>query len=100
MVDIVTRLLRKAEEARPSLKQPVIDLTFDNLRKDPIACVKHIHTVAGDTLSPEAEARMSTWIGANKQNKHGKHEYAAEDVGLDLASLRPRFDFYRHRYTQ
>jgi hypothetical protein len=100
MADIIERLLRKGEEARPSLKQPIIDITFDRFRADQMDCVKQIYAAAGDTLSAEAETRMSAWIAANKQNKYGKHEYAAEDVGLDLASLRSRFDFYRHRYAQ
>ncbi|QGZ96148.1 sulfotransferase family protein [Terricaulis silvestris] len=99
MADIIERMLSRAEETRPRLNQPVIDVAFDDFRRDQMGCVKQIYDVAGDTLSQGAERRMSTWIAENQLNKHGKHEYAAEDVGLDLDALRRRFDFYRHRYT-
>ncbi|HVY86764.1 MAG TPA: sulfotransferase [Caulobacterales bacterium] len=99
MVDIVERLLRKGEDDRSNLTQTFIDLPFDEFRADQIGSVKRIYAAAGDTLSAEAEQCMSEWIVANRQNKHGKHEYAPEDVGLDIASLRSRFDFYRHRYA-
>lgn len=99
MANIVERLLRKGEEARSAIPQPFVDLIFQDLLDDPIACVRRIYTAAGDALDPEAEARMSAWITENKQGKHGKHEYAPGDVGLELEPLRQRFAFYRHRFA-
>jgi hypothetical protein len=98
MERIIERLLRLGEEARPTLKQPVVDLLFQDLLADPIACVRRIYTAAGDELSAGAEAEMSAWIDQNRQHKHGKHEYAAEDVGLSLGELQRRFEFYRPRF--
>jgi hypothetical protein len=99
MAEIIERLLRKGEEARPQLKQPIVDMIFDDFRADQVGCVKQIYAAAGDTLSAEAEQRMTAWITHNKQNKHGKHEYAAEDVGLNLNQLQRRFEFYRPRFA-
>ncbi|NWG52133.1 MAG: sulfotransferase [Hydrogenophilaceae bacterium] len=98
MADIVERLLRKGEESRARLTQPIIDIPFDAFRQDQIGCVKHIYAVAGDALSAQAEARMTAWIAANRMQKHGAHDYAAEDVGLSLADLQRRFAFYRPRF--
>lgn len=100
MADLVERLLRRGEEARPSLKLPIVDILFKHLLDDPIACVRRIYAIAGDTLSPDAEARMRAWGEENRQNKHGKHEYAAADVGLELETLRRRFDFYKRRFAE
>ncbi|MGE0742495.1 MAG: sulfotransferase [Hyphomonadaceae bacterium] len=100
MAGIIERLLRHGEEFRPQIKQPIVDLVFQDLLDDPIACVRAIYAAAGDELSTQAEARMSAWIAENRQHKHGKHEYAAEDVGLELEPLRARFEFYRHRYAR
>ncbi|MEQ1808465.1 MAG: sulfotransferase [Terricaulis sp.] len=98
MAEIIERLLRKGEEARPLLKQPILDLPFDTFRADQIGCVRQIYEAACDALSPEAETRMCAWIAENRLNKHGKHEYGAEDVGLSFDDLNKRFEFYRHRY--
>ena len=81
MGEIIERLLRLGEEARPRLKQPIVDLLFRDLLADPIACVRRIYAAAGDTLSEDAENRMRSWGAENRQHKHGKHEYAPEDVG-------------------
>jgi Sulfotransferase family len=99
MAEIIERLLRKAEEARPRIKQRIIDIGFDQFRKDQMGAVKQIYAAAGDTMSADAERRMAAWVEGNRLNKHGKHEYAAADVGLDLGSLGARFDFYRHRHA-
>lgn len=98
MAEIIERLLRRGEEARAGLKQPIVDILFKDLLADPISCVRRIYEAAGDTLSDEAEARMQEWSAANRQHKHGRHEYAPEDVGLTSDALRERFAFYRHRF--
>ena len=99
MAEIVERLLRKGEEARPALRQPIVDILFKDLLADPIGCVRRIYAAADDELSPDTEARMAAWSHENRQGKHGKHEYAAEDVGLEREPLRRRFDFYKHRFA-
>jgi hypothetical protein len=99
MAGIIERLLRFGEATRPSIAQGVVDIVFQDLLTDPIGCVRRIYAAASDALSAEAEARMVAWARENRQHKHGKHEYAAEDVGLELAPLRKRFEFYRHRFA-
>jgi hypothetical protein len=99
MAEIVELLLRKGEQARAQLARPIVDITFDAFRADQIGCVKQIYAAAGDEMSADAEQRMRAWIDANRLNKHGKHEYAAEDVGLSLGDLKKRFAFYRPRFA-
>lgn len=98
MASIVERLLRKGVEDRPQDDSAFVDIQFADLLADPLACVKRIYAVAGDELTPEAQAAMQVWIDDNRQGKHGGHAYAAEDFGLDVGDLRRRLGFYQDRF--
>ena len=95
---IVERLLRKSVQERTEGDPRFVDIHFADLLADPIGCVRRIYAAAGDELSPQAEGRMSAWIAQNRQEKHGRHDYAAEDFGLDVADLRQRLAFYQSRF--
>jgi len=95
---IVERLLRRGVDDRPADDPRFVDIQFTDLLADPIGCVRRIYAAAGDDLSDAAAARMSAWIADNAQEKHGRHDYAAEDFGLDAADLRRRLAFYQARY--
>lgn len=99
MASIVERLLRKGVEERPEDDSRFVDVQFTDLLADPLACVGRIYAVAGDVLSAEAEAAMQNWIDDNPQGKHGGHDYAAEDFGLDVGDLRCRMAFYQQRHA-
>ncbi|HET6970771.1 MAG TPA: sulfotransferase [Phenylobacterium sp.] len=96
---IVERLLRHGVDDRPPGDPRFVDIQFPDLVADPVGCVQRIYAAAGDELSPEAEARMGAWIADNRQEKHGRHAYAAEDFALDVGDLRRRFDFYQQRFA-
>lgn len=99
MASIVERLLRRGVEDRPEDDRRFVDIQFTDLVADPLGCVRRIYAVSGDALGPEAEAAMRTWIDDNRQGKHGGHDYAAEDFGLDVADLRRRLGFYQDRFS-
>jgi hypothetical protein len=86
-------------EDRPEDDRRFVDLQFTDLIADPLGCVRRIYAASGDTLSPEAEASMQAWIDDNRQGKHGGHDYAAEDFGLDVGDLRRRLAFYQERFS-
>ena len=88
IASIVERLLRRGVEDRPADDPRFVDIAFGDLVSDPIGSVRRIYAAAGDVLSPEAQAAMGAWIADNRQEKHGKHDYAAEDFGLDVAPRR------------
>lgn len=99
VAEIVERLLRKGVEDRPPADPRFVDIQFPDLIADPLGCVRRIYAAAGDVLSPAAEAAMQAWIDDNRQGKHGGHDYAAEDFGLDVADLRRRLGFYQERFA-
>lgn len=98
MASIVERLLRKGVEDRPEDAGQFVDIQFTDLLADPLGCVRRIYAAADDVLTPEAEAAMQAWIDDNRQGKHGGHDYAAEDFGLDVGDLRRRLAFYQQRF--
>ena len=99
IASIVERLLRKGVADRPPADPRFVDIHFADLLADPIGCVRRIYAAAGDALSPAAQARMEAWIADNRQEKHGRHDYAAEDFGLSAAELRGRLAFYQQRFA-
>jgi len=99
MASIVERLLRRGVEDRPEDDRRFVDIQFTDLIADPLGCVRRIYAASGDTLGPAAEAAMQAWIDDNRQGKHGGHDYAAEDFGLDVADLRRRLGFYQERFS-
>lgn len=99
IADIVERLLRRGVEDRREADARFVDIQFPDLVADPIGCVRRIYA-AGDGAAPsaQAEAAMSAWIADNRQEKHGKHDYAPEDFALDVDALRRRLAFYMERF--
>ncbi|QQQ19773.1 sulfotransferase [Brevundimonas vitis] len=95
---IVERLLTRGMADRPDDDPRFVDIQFTDLIADPLGCVRQIYAASGDILSPEAEAAMTAWIADNRQGKHGGHDYAAEDFGLDAGDLRRRLGDYQARF--
>ena len=49
-------------------------------------------------VSPAASQAFEQQVAANPQGKHGKHEYALEEYGLDPDQVRERFAAYIERF--
>jgi hypothetical protein len=60
--------------------------------------IRKLYADLGDTLTPEAEAAMQSWLDENPQGKFGKHEYALDQYGLSVEALTPRFERYLSQY--
>jgi hypothetical protein len=96
---IVERLLRAGVAGRGDRDSRFVDIPFADLLADPIACVRKVYAASGDVLTEDTEARMQAWIAENRQEKHGRHDYSAEDFGLDIEQLRGRLKFYQDRFA-
>ena len=93
----VERLLRGIAKDRSPDDNRFVDVPFRDLMNDPVGMVEKIYAVAGKTLTVEARQRMRGWLTENKRGKHGKHEYAAIDFGIDVEERRQALRFY-HDY--
>jgi hypothetical protein len=70
------------------------DLHFADFMADPIVAVKKIYAHFGRELSDDGERALRDWQENNPQNKHGKHEYRREDVGITRTQILDRFAAY------
>ena len=76
----------------------IVDVHYADVTRDPMGSIRKLYTDLGDTLTPEAEAAMQTWLDENPQGKFGKHEYALDQYGLSVETLTPRFERYLSQY--
>lgn len=73
-------------------------LFYHEMLADPIGEMSSIYDWLGDAMSPDVEARMTTWLAARPQGHMGKHDYSLTRQGLSVERLRPYFADYLSRY--
>jgi hypothetical protein len=74
------------------------DIHFAPFQKDPFPSLERLYAFVGETLTPEARARMLAWRENMPREKHGAHTYDLAEFGIDLKALRERFRFYSDRF--
>lgn len=84
--------------AHPALEERFVDVHYESLVADPIACVRSIYARFGLPVSPQFESGMERFLQQNRQDKFGRHHYAPEDFGLGAQDLAARFRFYTDRF--
>lgn len=82
----------------PDIK--VIDLYYNDLIKDPIACIQGIYAQIGRPWNARIEDELKQATLRNKKNKYGKHTYNMADFGLSNASIEEDFSFYLKEHPQ
>jgi hypothetical protein len=70
------------------------DLHLADFVADPVGSVERIYRHFGCALSDEGRRRLAAWQADNPEAKHGRHEYAGEDLGLGDDEIRERFSGY------
>lgn len=76
----------------------VLDLQYEDFISDPAATIRRVHEHFSLPYSEDDQARIREEIAARPQHRFGKHEYNADDLGLDEAALREQFDDYIQRF--
>jgi hypothetical protein len=70
------------------------DVMYPELVTEPVETVRRIYDRFALAWSPEHEGRIEAYLHSNPQNKHGRHEYSAEEFGLTDAQIADRFAAY------
>ena len=78
----------------------VLDVTYEQVRTDPMAVIREIYRRAGRPLNAEAEQKMADWHTTNEQGKHGAYEYSLQEFGLSEASIDEAFAEYIRRFIK
>lgn len=74
-----------------------VDVRYQDLLTDPIACVRRIYAKVGRELTPEAEAAMTAHRADHGQGRHGTHTYSLAEFGLDRGAIDERLAGYWDR---
>ena len=87
--------------ATPDRERQIFDCRYLDLVRDPIGIVKSIYERFGLEYSQVFEQRMTSYLEANWQGKHGRHKYSNEEYGIDPQRLydqnREYFEYYGYR---
>jgi hypothetical protein len=95
----IEKMLQAAVRDRDKLPEgQVVDVIFHEYMADQEGLVKRIYRTAGLDLTPEAEARISAYLAANRRGRHGAVQYDLPQFGVDVGELRERFQFYYDRF--
>ena len=76
----------------------LIQVPYQRLVKDPVGLVADIHAAVGAPFTEAHGARITSFAEENRQHKHGKNPYTAEQFGLSPARLAEEFGPYRERF--
>ena len=74
-----------------------VDIRYQDLLADPMACVRRIYHRVGRELTPETEAAMTAHMADQVQGKHGRHTYSLAEFGLDRGFIDERLAGYWER---
>ncbi len=83
-----------AARARVATGQ-LIDISFDDLRRDPLATVARIHQHFGMPWNPDVSRAVRAEVHARPRNRHGSHRYGLADFGLSQGLIDTLFEGYR-----
>jgi hypothetical protein len=92
-------ILDRAMAARDQLgEERFLDVHHHHLVRDPMGEVSRIYEFLGWELTTDAERRIEAYTVENRSQKHGNHEYSAEDFGLTADGIRRDFGAYCERF--
>lgn len=92
--------MRRAHATRETVPTDrFIDVSYDQLVRDPLAAVCGIYDRLGRSLHPHARERMQSWLVEHPQHRFGEHRYGASDFGLSDDQLIAEFDGYLDRFA-
>jgi len=80
------------------LEDRFVDISMQAMIADPLGSVRRIYDQFGIEMTEQADRAMTQHMEERHLSKRKKHAYSAEEFGLDVAELWPRFDFYRAFY--
>ncbi|HCH62849.1 MAG: hypothetical protein CL927_00175 [Deltaproteobacteria bacterium] len=93
--DFLAEQLQRGLAARARIPTGhLIDIPFDDLKRDPLATVASIHHHFGLPWSPEVSRAVQSEVQARPRNRKGAHHYALADFGLSRGLVQELFANY------
>ena len=85
-------MIAAAQEQR--FAEPILHVQYLDLVRDPVGTVAALYSHFGDTLHPDAAARIGRLVDAKPNGGYGAHGSRLEEYGLDAALERERYARY------
>jgi hypothetical protein len=83
----------------PEIEAKILDLPQSRIAADPIGAVRAIYEHAGETPSPDFDARTASFIGGDtKAQRLGQHKHRPGDFGIDAAAVKRELAPYYDRF--
>jgi len=79
-------------------RKRICDLDFLEIRRDPIAAIRHIYQHFGWLLSPKTEQRMRVVLARQPREQYGNHRYDLSQFGFDPAEGARAFAAYCEQF--
>ncbi|HEU5312328.1 MAG TPA: sulfotransferase [Candidatus Udaeobacter sp.] len=76
----------------------ICDVNYVEIRRDPLAVVRHIYAQFGWSLSPKVEQRMRRALASQPQERYRLHRYDLSRFGVQEAESAPQFAAYCDRF--
>lgn len=76
----------------------VVDLYFRDFMRDQVGTVQRAYAHFGLELSDGAARAMQAFLDENPADKHGRHLYRFEDIGMDEREVRGMFEGYQRYF--
>lgn len=93
--DFLADQLRRGLAARTRVPTGnLIDIAFDDLKRDPLSTVARIYHHFGLDWSPEVSRAVQAEVRARPRNRHGSHRYSLADYGLSSGLMDELFANY------
>lgn len=91
---------RRALAARAGREERFLDVDYEALVADPIACARRIYAFADMPLSESAVAGMREWAVENARDRRPVHRYTLAEYGMTEEQLARDFAEYRKRHLR
>ena len=92
----LTKFIGERDRLAP---ERIFDLSYVELRRDPMGAVRRVYDHFGWLLSPQAENRMREILAKQPRDLHGFHRYEAAQFGLRREYEQEFFADYCERFS-
>jgi hypothetical protein len=98
-IDYWSKTLERFLQERGRLAEHrICDVTYAEIRRDPLAAVRRIYAHFGWSLSPKVEQRMRRALASQPEDRYGLHRYDLSQFGVQEAESAARFAAYCDRF--
>ena len=82
------------DRQRLNREDQIVDVLFDDFVVDQMAVVRQIYERFGWRLDAGSAGRMEAFLRQEAKDKHGKHEYSLEMIGVQAAEIETHYRRY------